>query len=258
MADVDIVAHNKRAWNRQVEKENRWTVAVTPDEIARARKGDWDLLLTPSRPVPRTWYPHLPGSDVLCLASGGGQQGPIIAAAGARVTVFDNSPGQLAQDRLVADREGLTIRTVEGDMADLACFADESFDLVIHPVSNLFVPKIRPVWSEAYRVLRTGGVLLAGFCNPVIFIFDLNLYDQGILQAKYAIPYSDLTSLSEKDREKFLHEDAPIEFGHSLDDQIGGQLDAGFLLTGFYEDSDPEEPLSRHIPGFIATRALKA
>jgi SAM-dependent methyltransferase len=258
MADVDIVAHNKRAWNRQVEKENRWTVAVTPDEIARARKGDWDLLLTPSRPVPRTWYPHLPGSDVLCLASGGGQQGPIIAAAGARVTVFDNSPGQLAQDRLVADREGLTIRTVEGDMADLACFADESFDLVIHPVSNLFVPKIRPVWSEAYRVLRTGGVLLAGFCNPVIFIFDLNLYDQGILQAKYAIPYSDLTSLSEKDREKFLHEDAPIEFGHSLGDQIGGQLDAGFLLTGFYEDSDPEEPLSRHIPGFIATRALKA
>jgi len=31
-----------------------------------------------------------------CLASGGGQQGPVLAAAGAHVTVFDNSPRQLA------------------------------------------------------------------------------------------------------------------------------------------------------------------
>jgi 2-polyprenyl-3-methyl-5-hydroxy-6-metoxy-1,4-benzoquinol methylase len=70
---------------------------------------------------------------VLCLASGGGQQGPILAAAGARVTVFDNSPQQLAQDRFVARREGLTLETVEGDMRDLSVFADVSFDLIVHP-----------------------------------------------------------------------------------------------------------------------------
>ena len=80
--------------------------------------------------------------------------------------MFDNSPQQLARDRLVAEREGLEIRTVQGDMRDLSAFADASFDLVFHPVSNLFCPEVRPVWREAYRVLRQGGILLAGFMNP--------------------------------------------------------------------------------------------
>src|SRR5205085_1973198 len=100
------------------------------------------------------WFPPVAGLEVLCLASGGGQQGPILAAAGARVTVFDNSPNQLAQDRLVADREGLALETVRGDMADLAAFPDARFDLIVHPCSNMFVPDVRPVWREAFRVLR--------------------------------------------------------------------------------------------------------
>ena len=93
----------------------------------------------------------------MCLASGGGQQGPILAAAGADVTVFDNSPRQLEQDRYVADRDGLHLQTVEGDMRDLSCFPDESFDLIVHPVSNVFVPDVKPVWREAYRVLKPGA-----------------------------------------------------------------------------------------------------
>jgi SAM-dependent methyltransferase len=193
----------------------------------------------------------------IVVSPGGGQQGPIFAAAGANVTVFDNSPGQLAQDRMVAGRDSLDIQTVEGDMVDLSCFPDNCFDLIFHPVSNTFVPAVRPVWQEAYRVLRSGGALLAGFNNPVIYIFDFALYEEGVLQAKYALPYSDLTSLSEEERERVLHEDAPLEFGHLLEDQIGGQIDAGFLIAGFYEDGDPAEPLSNYMPGYIATRAVK-
>lgn len=59
---------------------------------------------------------------VLCLASGGGQQGPILAAAGARVTVFDNSRKQLEQDRYMAERDHLDIQTEKGNMANLAVF----------------------------------------------------------------------------------------------------------------------------------------
>jgi SAM-dependent methyltransferase len=254
---VDIVRFNKRAWDRQVQQGNRWTLPVSPEETARARRGDWHVLLTPTRPVPTSWFPPLSGLDLLCLASGGGQQGPIFAAAGANVTVFDNSPGQLAQDRMVAGRDSLDIQTVEGDMVDLSCFPDNCFDLIFHPVSNTFIPAVRPVWQEAYRVLRSGGALLAGFNNPVIYIFDFALYEEGVLQAKYALPYSDLTSLSEEEKERFLHEDAPLEFGHLLEDQIGGQIDAGFLIAGFYEDGDPAEPLSNYMPGYIATRAVK-
>src|SRR5262245_16452294 len=254
---MDILTYNRRAWDRQVQKGNRWTVPVAPEVIAAARQGDWRIVLTPTRPVPASWFPLLKNLDVLCLASGGGQQGPVLAAGGANVTVFDNSPAQLQQDRLVAERENLSIRTVQGDMADLAAFADGSFDLIVHPCSNCFVPDVRPVWREAFRVLRTGGVLLAGFVNPVLYVFDDAAAERGELVARHAVPYSDLTSLTEDERRRYTDNDEPLVYGHTLEDQIAGQLDAGFVLTGFYEDRDPTHPISKLLPAFIATRAAK-
>jgi ubiquinone/menaquinone biosynthesis C-methylase UbiE len=50
-------------------------------------------------------------------------------------------------------------------MADLSAFDDDSFALVYNQPSTLFVPDVAPVWRECYRVLRPGGVLLAGFMN---------------------------------------------------------------------------------------------
>ncbi len=255
---ADIRAYNRLAWNGEVARGNPWTIPVGPEVIAAARQGQFSLVLTPTLPTPRTWFGPLVGQDVLCLASGGGQQGPVLAAAGARVTMLDNSPAQLAQDRQVAEREGLDMRLVEGDMRDLSAFPDASFDLIFHPVSNLFIPNVRPVWAEAYRVLRPGGALLAGFVNPLHYIFDLDAMDaENRLEVRYAIPYSDLDSLEEEKRQKYLGLGWPMEFGHSLDDQIGGQLAAGFLLAGFYEDRDPEQLISQYIPTFIATRAIK-
>lgn len=256
---MDVRAYNRAAWDQAVEDGIEWSIPVPPEVIEAARRGTWQVILTPTLPVPRAWFPaDLRGVDVLCLASGGGQQGPVLAAAGASVTVFDNSPRQLAQDRLVAERDGLALTTLEGDMADLSEFPDGSFDLIVHPVSNLFVPKVRPVWREAYRVLRPGGALLAGFINPLSYIFDLVKADeQGVLEVRYAIPYSDLDSLDQASRQKLMDEHAPMEFGHTLDDQIGGQIDAGLVIAGFYEDRWPDHVLDRYIATFIATRAVK-
>lgn len=255
---MDVRAYNRAAWDKAVERESEWTVPVTGEAIAAARRGEWKIVLTPTKPVPREWFPPLAGAAVLCLAAGGGQQGPILAAAGATVTVFDNSPQQLAQDRYVARREGLALTTVEGDMRDLSPFADASFDLVFHPVSNLFVPEVRPVWREAARVLRSGGVLLAGFCNPVMYIFDPFLADDGILQVRHKLPYSDLADMTEDERRLLIEDMQPLEYGHTLEDQIGGQLDAGLVITGFYEDIYPGNKLDEYTPTFIATRAVKA
>jgi SAM-dependent methyltransferase len=254
---MDVRSYNRRAWEHQVARGNRWTVPVGPDVIAAARRGVWSIVLTPTRPVPADWFPPLTDLPTLCLASGGGQQGPILAAAGADVTVLDQSPAQLAQDRRVADRDGLSLRTVEGDMADLAGFRDESFGLIVHPCSNGFVPDIRPVWREAYRVLRPGGVLLAGFTNPVLYVFDDAAAERGDLVARHSIPYSDLTSLTDEERRRYTDKDEPLAFGHTLEDQIGGQLAAGFAITGFYEDRDADHPLGKLLPTFIATRAVK-
>ena len=232
---------------------------VGPDVIEAARRGRWEVLLTDSKPVPRTWFPDLEGADVLCLASGGGQQAPVLAAAGATVTVLDNSPAQLAQDRLVAERESLDLRTVQGDMRDLSAFADRSFDLVFHPVSNLFVPEVRPVWAEAFRVLRSGGTLLAGFLNPAVYIFDLDLADEtGELRVAYELPFAAVTSLDKEKLKAQIQSEETLEFSHTLEDQIGGQTDSGFVISGLYEDRHQNnDPIAAYMPTFIATRAMK-
>lgn len=250
----NIVEHNRAAWDKAVDSGNEWTRPVSTEVINAARRGEWCIVLTPVKCVPREWFGTVEGARVLCLASGGGQQAPVLAAAGALVTVFDNSPRQLAQDAFVAERDGLTLNTVQGDMADLSVFADASFDLIVHPVSNCFVADVRPVWKEAFRVLAPGGALLAGFNNPILYIFDEYLEDQGVLEVRHPLPYSDAPEQQQYKIERGL----PLEFSHTLQDQIGGQLDAGFLIAGFYEDSwHVERPSSRYFPPFIATRAIK-
>ena len=255
---MDIRGYNREAWDRQVEGGNEWTVPVGHEVIEAARRGEWEVLLTNTKPVPRAWFPEMRGAEVLCLASGGGQQGPVFAAAGASVIVLDNSPKQLAQDRLVAERESLDLGTVQGDMRDLTIFADESFDLVFHPVSNLFVPEVLPVWREAFRVLRRGGTLLAGFLNPAVYIFDEGLADTtGELRVKYELPYTAATSLSEEELKGRIERGEPLEFSHTLEDQIGGQTEAGFVIAGLYEDRHLDDPIAAHMPTLVATRAIK-
>jgi len=253
----DPVAHNRGAWDREVDTGNEWTRPVEPDVVARARAGDWSVVLIGYQPTPRDWFPaDLAGTAILCLASGGGQQGPVLAAVGADVTVFDNSPGQLARDDEVAAREGLTIRTVLGDMRDLSAFADASFDVVFNPVSNVFCPDVLPVWREAFRVLRPGGVLMAGFLNPDIFIFDVAALDEREeFVVRHRLPFSTL-DLSDADRAR-TYGDGAIEYSHSLTEQIGGQLAAGFLLTHLVEAPHHADATARYMPGYIATRARK-
>src|SRR5579871_4643245 len=259
MVSRDEVARlNSDGWDRRVAEGDRWTRPVSPDDVARARAGDWSVVLTPSKPAPRAWFGELAGATVLCLASGGGQQGPILAAAGASVTVYDASAAQLAQDAMVARRDGLDLVTRRGLMQDLSAFADNHFDLIFHPVSNCFTPDVLPVWREAFRVLKPGGALLAGFMNPIIWLFDEAAQARGELVVRYAIPYADIDQRADE-VEALIAQHHTLEFGHTLEDQIGGQLRAGFVLTDMFEDryDDPSELMSSRFPVSIATRALK-
>lgn len=259
---MDVTEYNRKAWNGYVASGNKWTKPFTVEQIAAARAGDLsDVVLTPTKPVPDAWYGKggVAGKKILCLASGGGQQGPMFAAAGAVVTVYDMSDAQLAQDREVAEREGLSLDTVQGDMRDLGAFEDETFDLIVHPVSNGFVEEILPVWKEAYRVLKTGGVLLSGFVNPAIFTYDEDDADKPEATLRYSVPYSDLEVLSKEKIEERMAAGHALEFGHSLEDQIGGQTSAGFVIADFFADGwSPEAgERDRWFEPFFATRALK-
>ena len=257
---VDVLKLNQLGWDRRVEEADIWTQPVSPEEVERARHGDWSVILTPNRPVPRKWFGNPAGRDILCLASGGGQQAPILAAAGARVTVLDASARQLAQDEMVAARDGLVLRTVQGFMHDLSAFADASFDLIFHPASNCFAPEVAPVWRECFRVLRTGGVLLAGFMNPDVYIFDHEAQERDELIVRHPLPHAQISDLPPDELDRLVRREHSVEFSHSLEEQIGGQLRTGFLLTDLFEDRDSGSPAtgrSRFMPVLFATRAVK-
>jgi SAM-dependent methyltransferase len=254
---MNILEHNRSAWNRRVRENDQWTIPVSEGVLKAAAKGIIKINLSPYKPIPRDWLAELQDRDILCLASGGGQQGPILASAGARVTVFDNSDAQLQRDADLSEAYDLGIRTVQGNMQDLGVFEDQAFDLIIHPVSNCFVDHIHPVWRECYRVLRTPGALLSGFVNPLLYMIDWDLADQSQrCELKHAIPYAEIDSLPPETKEKYIREQIAFEFGHSLSDQIQGQIEAGFLIAGFYEDRG-EPLLDQLTDSYIVTRAIK-
>lgn len=253
----DILAVNQEAWDRVADAGDRYYRAMTPEQVQAARDdGQWRIRITPCKPVPRPWLEPLAGKEVLLLAGGGGQQSPILAARGAKVTVFDLSEKQLKRDIEIADREGFQIETVSGDMAALTMFQDKQFDLVINPCSVCYVPDVAPIWQEVYRVLKLGGHFMTGVINPVHYIFDAVEMDRGNLLVRHQIPYSD-ADLGDRESE-IIGDERPREFGHPISDLIGAQLEAGFQMVGFYEDGwGGADKLSEHIATFFATRCLK-
>ena len=228
-----------------------WGAPITHEAYMKACQGDWQVYLTPTRPVPRAWLGDLRGKSVLGLASGGGQQMPVFTALGAECTVLDYSPQQCESERLVAEREGYDIRIVRADMTQPLPFPDESFDLIFHPVSNCYVEAVRPIFRECFRVLKQGGTLLCGLDNGVNFIFD---EDETTL--RYSLPFNPLKDPALM--EEMLHKDLGVQFSHTLEEQIGGQLEAGLRLTDVYEDNNGTGNLAAHgIPSYWATRAVK-
>ena len=253
MKDKDIVKYNEEAWDNYVTHDNQWTLPVTEVEIKEAKSGNWKVVLTPIKSVPHHWFPSLDSCDLLGLACGGGQQGPIFGALGARVTIFDNSQNQLGQDAKVSKAFDLGIKTVQGDMRDLSLFEDASFDIIFNPCSILFVDNISAIWNECYRVLRPGGILMSGLTNPLSMQID-----EKTLQLKYKFPYSDTKSLEKENLASIIAKKEALMFGHSFADQIGGQLQAGFVLTDMYEDDwGGDGVFDPYFPSFMGTRAVK-
>lgn len=242
---------NAKTIDRWIEEGWEWGKPVSREACENARNGIWDVLLTPTKNVPHAWFGELRGKKVLGLASGGGQQIPVFAALGAECTVLDYSEKQLESERMVAQREGYSVRVVRADMTKPLPFSDGEFDLIFHPVSNCYVEEVKPIFRECFRVLKPGGVLLGGFDNGVNYIVNS---DEKMIVNR--LPFN---PLKDPEQMKFLMDDDDgVQFSHTLEEQIGGQLEAGFVLTDVYEDTNGAGRLHElNIPTFWATRAVK-
>lgn len=83
-------------------------------------------------------------------------------------------------------------------------------------------------------MLKPNGTLISGFTNPLLFIFDEEEELKGNLVVKHSVPSSSLTGLTDK------------------------EVEAGFVITGFYEDDfGGNRPLDPFINTFMVTKAVK-
>ncbi len=242
---------NAKTIDQWVKDGWKWGVPITHEEYVSALNGQWNVFLTPTKPVPHHWFEGLKDKKVLGLASGGGQQMPILTALGAKCTLLDYSSKQCESDCQFALKEGYEIEIIQADMTKKLPFEDETFDLIFHPVSNCYVEDVNSIFEECYRVLKKGGILLSGLDIGINFIVDEK--EERIVNG---LPFNPLKD--EKLYEELMNANDGVQFSHTLEEQIGGQLKAGFILTDLFEDTNGEGRLHKlNIPSFIATKSKK-
>jgi SAM-dependent methyltransferase len=261
------------------------------DELARYNKGRWEALARArvafSQPMldlnptsAQGWLDEKPffsqygfdsvaGKDVLCLASGGGQQSAVFSLLGARVTVLDLTETQLARDREAAAHHGYEVTTIQGDMRDLTIFGDDQFDIIWHPYSINFVPDAAKVIYQAGRVIRPGGYYNLDFANPFWSMDEDSWLSQGYpikqpyitgSQLKFADTFWTFTN----DEGEGQRIEGPHEFIHTLGTMVNSLVQAGFLILGLQEwpPGDPQaepgtwEHLLTIVPPFLTIGAL--
>jgi 2-polyprenyl-3-methyl-5-hydroxy-6-metoxy-1,4-benzoquinol methylase len=245
----DIYKQVEKNIDNLVDNGVDFSIPVTHEEIEdykanrnadNLRQGKWGM-------PPSEWIPdNIADLKVLMLAGAGGQQAPLFAALGADVTVIDLSDKMLGQDRMVAERENLKINIEKGNMCDLSRFGDKYFDLILNPPSLIYVPDVMPVFKECYRVLKTGGIFITFAANPVNYMCNYDS-EKNIHTICNPLPFIS------HEHDKGCAEAGWIEYGHTLDSYIGGQIRSGFAIIGFIEGYDADAPCD----SWFATRAVK-
>lgn len=232
MDDFNVFKQVEKNIDKLADANVAWSIPTSHEEIEKSRSGHFEINISGSKVIPRNWFPDdLKGVKILCLAGAGGQQAPLCAAAGADVTVLDLSENMLERDRVVAERENLKIRFEHGNMCDLARFIDESFDIVLNPPSMMYVPNVMSVYKECYRVLKPGGIFIICAPNPTNYLCEY-VEDGSYYIACNKLPYKSYEHDNQGDW---------IEYGHTLEDYLGGLIQSGFVITGFFEDGYDNE-----------------
>ena len=234
----EVVIINEKHWARMVREGCGYTIPWLDLDANLIRQ----YARCELNPVPESLSVISPcnlladveGKDVLCLASGGGQQSAVFGLLGARVTVVDLAQGQLEGDRKAAAHYGYDITTIHADMRDLSCLDDESFDMV-YGTGICYVPDTRQVYSEVARILRLGGVFRIDFGQPAVHFMTWD--GDGYRVDK---PYFEKIN---------RREDGAIEFRHYMDDIFNGLIDAGMSIRHVMDLSRHKKPNLQALPG---------
>ncbi len=243
MRHEDILRIVEQHWDKDVEQGCGFTIPaleLTPELVAEFAAGRAEALPGIDDTMhPRPFLAGARGKDVLCLASGGGQQSAVFGLLGAHVTVLDLCEGQLRADRAAAEHYGHSVRTVKGDACDLSCLPDVSFDLVYQAPGMGWIPDVRAVYCGVHRVLRPGGLYRVALGNPAVHTVDFAGGRAGWDGAGYRIAdrYQGGPVLRNAAGVENMEEGEPTgDHRHLFRDSVGGLIEAGFVLRYFAED----------------------
>lgn len=100
-----------------------------------------------------------------------------------------------------------------------------------------------------------GPILAAAGADVTVFDNSNGQFEKGRLELKYSIPYADIDHLDDP-KVKEVAEAEGFSWGHTLEEQIQGQISAGFVIAGFYEDRGCAL-LDQYINTSMATKAVK-
>jgi ubiquinone/menaquinone biosynthesis C-methylase UbiE len=249
---VDYRSANQQAWNQLADSDSLFARVATDEECRKplqALDG-------------RGWLPEsVAGLNVLCLASGGGWQSILYAAAGANVTVVDLSDSMLRLDTREAKRRRFQVQTVQASMDDISMLADESFDIVHQPVSTCYVPDLKPVYAGIARVLRSHGLYISQHKQPVsLQISHRNERQQFVIGVEYyhagPLPQQQDTAYRESGATEYLHR---------LDQIVGDLCLAGFVIEDLREPKRADYKVDvshfgyrgRFVPPYVRMKARR-
>lgn len=222
----DVAISNQKLWEHEVEKGCGYTIPWLDIDISTLHQfvqGKQEFLPEPLTCIyPADFFADVRGKDVLCLASGGGQQSAVFGLLGTQVTVVDFIEGQLAGDRKAAKHYGYAVSTVPADMRDLSELGDNSFDLIYQANSVAYIPDIKELYCGVSRVLRPGGLYRVCVNQPAIHFVEWVDKAYSILR-----PYTD--------NESKRPDGVGIEFRHYMDDLFNGLIDLKFSIQRIHE-----------------------
>lgn len=232
LAQAKAQNHNRQAWDELVTGQRCFTRPAKDEDLK-------DPLHTVDA---IGWLGgDIRQQQVLCLAAGGGRQSAIYAAAGAHVTVVDLSPAMLELDRQVAAERGFSIQIVESSMDNLSVFSQDTFDIVIHPVSTCYLPDIQPIFQEVARVIRPQGIYISQHKQPTSLQTNIQRSANGWELVEPYYREGPLPAVNDSR----LREEGTWEYLHRWEEILGGICRAGFVIEDFIEplhaDSEADE-----------------
>lgn len=248
---------NSRAWDLEVDNQHWATVPISFEALPKLEREGYPISLTGSRQLPKNWLGNIKNKDILCLACGGGQQTLLLALRGANVVSLENSEKQLKTDFETANKHQVKIETILGSMDSKQAYPNRKFDYVLLGMGAQFVEDLSKVFPLVRDSLKNDGTFIGAFVNPICYLFDWAAYEEGKMEIKYRVPYSDLSSISKSERMRTIGKDSPVEFGHSLEQIFRGITQSGMTINDYIEEFDCKEKMGDYFPSYFSIIATK-